>query len=165
MRKIFILLLSAVMIFSAVSCGADEPKTESSVSCENFSIKFSTQTESIKTLTVTPEELDWNALRDAGYKSVKITVSYKVSFEKQWGFGNIGYLGNPRYDLSILNSDGVVESFLGLETEDEPKSRTESHTMTLDDVADKEITLKFETTNIQNLISFGDVVVEYTVKK
>ena len=165
MKKILLLILSAIMLFSAVSCETSELKTESKVNCESFAIKFSTSTSSTKALAVTTEDFDFDALKEAGYKSVKITVSYKVSFEKHWGFGNIGYLGNPRYDVSLLNSDGVGESKTALETDTKQKSEKIIKTFTIDEVIDKEFALTFTTTNVQNLITFEDIVVEYSVKK
>ena len=164
MKKILVFILSVAVIFSATSCGSSELKTDSIVSCENFSIKFSTATDSTKTFSVAPQDLDWDALKEKGYKSVRITVNYKVRFEKQWNIG-LGYLGVPRYDVSILNPDGVGESRVALETDTESKSKAISRTMLLEEVAGKEMTLTFATTNMQNLISFEDVKVEYTVKK
>lgn len=165
MRKILVFVLSVIMIFSATACGPSELKTDSSVSCEGFSIKFSAQTDSQKTLEATTEELDWNALGEAGYKNVKITVSYKVSFEKQWSLGSIGYLGNPRYDLSIMSSEGELKKFTSLETKTEKKSVTQSCTVKLEELENSKISIKLETTNIQNLISFEDVEVRYTAEK
>ena len=164
MKKILVLVLSAVMIFSAVSCGSSELQTDSTVSCENFSIKFSTSTDATRTFEVAPQDLDWDALAAEGYKSVRVTVRYSVRFEKQWNIG-LGYMGAPKYDVSILNSDGVGESRTALDTDTEAKSKGMSRTMTLEEVAGKEITLTFATTNLQNLISFEDITVEYTVKK
>ncbi len=164
MKKILVLILSAIMIFSATSCGSSGLKTDSVVTCENFSIKFSTSTDSTKAFAVAPQDLDWDALAEEGYKNVRITVHYKVRFEKQWNIG-LGYLGAPRYDVSILNSDGEGESLVAMETDTELKSKGISRTMSLEEVANKEITLTFTTTNLQNLISFEDITVEYTVKK
>ena len=188
-KNFFAILISGLFIFSATACSEDEMRSMSSRweeqksaiasgnnivdsitlklsdtrRCANCSIKLASGYSPSATYSITPNGFDMEELQKKGYY-MKITVSYKVRYQKDWGLG-IGYFGAPKYEISIFRDDlrGWMDS--DLTTTTEQVSRTFSKTTTIADLRNTTLSLTFSTDNIQNIIYFSDIVVQYQCLK
>ena len=131
--------------------------------CSNISLKnMSNDHSSSATYYITPPGFDLNRLESKGYSAIKITVSYDVYYRKDYDvLLDIGYLGAPKYDLKILNSDGYGTVKNKLETIQDSVHKTATFTILLSDLRTSSVTLNFSTENIQNIVYFKNIVVAY----
>ena len=128
MRKIVSVVLLLVMVISISSCSDANPldsvtlKLEDTQRCKDCSIKFSTSTDMSASYYITPEGFEWDKLEEKGYK-MKITVTYNVYYKKDWDLG-FGYAGSPKYEVSVVNSDGMGKIDDNMPTEITSQTRT-----------------------------------------
>ncbi|MBQ8229975.1 MAG: InlB B-repeat-containing protein [Clostridia bacterium] len=131
--------------------------------CEETSIKDWDGYSSSSTYYITPTGFDLELLASKQYY-MQITVSYEVYYERDYDLP-LGYAGSPKYEVFILNSDG-----LGTIEEDLPTTKTATrysvtYRANMEDLKNQSITLKFSTDNIQNIIYFQNIIVTYSCKK
>ncbi len=135
---------------------------------QNFSpsvIKWWSGNESSVVYYITPSGFELEKLATLDY-SMQIEVSYKVHYEKDYNVPlDIGYLGAPKYEIYITNSDGLGISDEDIKTELTKVSQTALYTSKVVDLINQRIKLEFSTDNIQNKIHFTDIVVSYKCVK
>lgn len=131
---------------------------------ENCEFKFMSCSYSSKALyDITPRAFNYNRLEELGYTSMNISVSYSVSYEKQYKFlWDIGYFGSPKYEVSISNDDCWGEFQKDIKTTGEYVTKYISINAGFDYCSHTPIVLKFSTNNIQNLVKVKDITVSYT---
>ena len=135
-------------------------KLEDERRCENCSIKFmDSDYNASATYYITPSGFELDKLDVKGYR-MQITVSYTVYYKKNMLI-DIGYLGSPKYELTILNSDGLGKQQTDLTTSKTEQTRSLTVTSAMADLKDQRLTLTFSTDNIQNVIYFKNIVVTY----
>ena len=166
MKKYVSIVLLFAMMFSFVSCSGINMSTlklEDTQRCKDCSIKLSTSTDMSATYYITPEGFEWDKLEEKGYK-MKITVTYDVYYKKDWGLG-FGYAGSPKYEVSVFNSDGMGKIDANIPAEATPTTRTLSFSSKIVDLKDTRVVLTFSTDNIQNIIYFTNIRVDYQCYK
>ena len=138
-------------------------KTEDVMYCNGSSIKLDKGYDSAITYRVTPNGFDYDALTKKGYSGIKIHVSYKVKYVKDYDVWlDIGYVGAPKYEVFLLNSTGMGRIENNLTTTTSWSSRTVSMSVNFADLENDTYSLSFSTNNIQNIIYFDNIVVTYT---
>lgn len=180
MRKFFaILLIMATILLSCTACiqgsvGSNgevslptitEPflKLKDEAQCKNCSIKMSTNLAPAVSYYITPSGFEWDRLEAKGYR-MEIKVAYDVYYEKDWAIG-IGYAGSPKYEISIVNSDGLGNMESNMTTNTKTQTRTMSLVYNIVDIKNQRIVLTFSTDNIQNIIYFKNIKVTYKCAK
>lgn len=170
MKKATVLILVLTVLFLLVSCGAGQNsidsltlKLEDTQRCKDCSIKFSSSTNMSASYYITPEGFEWDKLEERGYK-MRITVSYDVYYTKDWGLG-FGYAGSPKYEVSVVNSDGMGKIDDNMPTETTSQTRTLSFTSKIVDLKNTRLVLTFSTDNVQNIIYFKNIKVDYQCYK
>ena len=131
--------------------------------CADCSIKLGSGTNSSASYYITPEGFDWDELGKKGYR-VNVTVSYNVYYKKDWSIG-LGYAGSPKYEISVVNSDGMGKIEADQPTSTSSQSRTFSFSASPADMKDTRLVLTFSTDNIQNIIYFSNINVTYKCVK
>ena len=112
---------------------------------------------------ITPEGFEWDKLEEKGYK-MKITVTYDVYYKKDWDLG-FGYAGSPKYEVSVVNSDGMGKIDDNMPTETTSQTRTLSFSSKIVDLKNTRLVLTFSTDNIQNIIYFKNIKIDYQCYK
>ena len=169
MKKSFSIVLLLALVFSFISCSKTSPldtvtlKLEDTIKCKDCSIKFSTSENMSASYYITPEGFEWDKLEEKGYK-MKITVTYDVYYKKDWSLG-FGYAGSPKYEVSVVNSDGMGKIDDNMPTETNSQTRTLSFSSRIVDLKDTRLVLTFSTDNIQNMIYFKNIRVDYQCYK
>ena len=169
MRKIVSVILLLVMVISISSCSSENPldsvtlKLEDTQRCKDCSIKFSTPTDMSASYYITPEGFEWDKLEEKGYK-MKITVTYDVYYKKDWDLG-FGYAGSPKYEVSVVNSDGMGKIDDNMPTRTNAQTRTLSFSSKIVDLKDTRLVLTFSTDNVQNIIYFKNIKIDYQCYK
>lgn len=140
-------------------------KLADSMQCANTNIKFLNDIGSAKTCAITPTGFDLEELSLRGYY-IDIVVQYDVYYVKDYDIlWDIGYMGSPKYEVSILNDDGVGQFQHDLTTTTSAKTRTIKYTARAINYSNSVIYLTFSTDNIQNIIYFKNITVSYTCHK
>lgn len=117
------------------------------------------------TYSVTPNGFEMDKLESLGYK-MKITVDYNVRYVKDYdAILNIGYVGAPRYEVYLLDSDGSGSQKEDVKTQTYSEKKTMLYSATVADIKKDKITLTFSTNNKQNIIYFEDIKVTYECYK
>lgn len=167
MKKVFSFFLLIAVVFSFVSCSAAgiDPLSEITLKLKDTqklqgcSIKFSTSTDMSASYYITPSGFDMDELDKKGY-NMRITVTYDVYYKKDWNLG-LGYLGSPKYEISVVNSDGMGKINENLTTSTSSMTRTFSVSASIADLKNTRLILTFSTDNIQNIIYFKNITVDY----
>ena len=135
---------------------------EATVNCTKARIKYMDSSEDSSVIYyITPINFDLKALAEKGYR-MKITVTYDVSYAKDYDvLFDIGYMGSPKYEAAIYNSQkvGIYKNDLG--TTKNGDRRTIEYTEYPVNLIGDKITLEFSTDNVQNIIYFENIVVKY----
>lgn len=114
---------------------------------------------------ITPSGFDYERLSKEGY-SFNIKVTYDVYYKKDYdALFNIGYAGAPKYEAYIVNGKGKSYGKSDLTTTTSAKTRTMEYTIKLSEMKNDTWSLEFSTDNIQNIIYFENIVVEFTCTK
>ncbi len=171
MKKLFILFL---MIFTFTLVGCDSASGESG-GFNVFEKKLKTTDEmKIKDVKIeanyvscyiTPSGFEYDELEDDGYKSMSITVSYDVEYEKTYTGWDMFYTGKPKYDISIEDESDMGLHLTGLETKSSKTSKSHTYSADFVDIRDNRIALKLGSINIQNALYFTSIVVTYKCYK
>ena len=169
MKKTVPIILLIAMLLSFTSCAQSTPfdaislKLEDTTKCKDCSIKFSTSENMMASYYITPQGFEWDKLEEKGY-NMKITIKYDVFYKKDWDLG-FGYAGSPKYEVTILNSDGMGTGDENLTTSTTVQTRTISFSSKIVDLKDTKLVLTFSTDNIQNIIYFENITVSYQCYK
>lgn len=135
-------------------------KLKDQVKCEDTSIKFEKSY-----YYVTPEGFDLERLEELGY-NLTVTVEYDVYYVKTYDVAfDIGYLGSPKYEVSLSNSEGVGLFRKNQKTTKKTVKEEFKVKYTIEKIENQHIKLEFSTDNIQNLIHFENITVTYEFKK
>lgn len=138
---------------------------QSSTFCESGSIKWGKGHSSSITYYVTPSGFDLEKLASKGYH-MKITVSYDVHYRKDYDvLWDIGYAGSPKYEAYLLNSDGLGDINENMSTATNSITRSLVYSSSVADLKNQRLTLTFSTNNIQNIIYFSNIVIQYQCYK
>ena len=165
MRKTITTFILFLLVFLLVSCSGGNPidtitlKLTDTKTCQDCSIKFSTSHNMSASYYITPEGFEWEKLEGKGYR-IKITVTYDVYYKKDWGLG-FGYAGSPKYEVSVVNSDGMGKINDNMPTEESAQTETLSFSSSIADVKNTRLILTFSTDNVQNIIYFRNIKVDY----
>ena len=108
---------------------------------------------------ITPEGFDLYELEKRGY-GMEIKVTYDVYYKKDWGIG-LGYAGSPKYEVSVFDSDGMGVMDKDMTTKTSKTTRTITLTSGIVDLKNTKLFLKFSTDNVQNIIHFENIRVDY----
>lgn len=130
--------------------------------CRSVKLKFMDDEYSFgASYDINPSGFDFNALGALGYK-MNITVTYDVRYTKDYNIPlDIGYVGSPKYEISIYDSNGQGQYQNDLGTSKNPDSRSISTQVSMNKLKNDTFTLKFSTDNVQNVIHFDNIVVKY----
>ena len=170
-KKIILgVLICFVSLFAFIGCLSNETegtgdsqslKLTDTKKCEDCSIKMSTKHNSSATYYITPENFDYDKLEEKEYK-MKVSVSYDVYYKKDYDvLWDIGYAGSPKYEVYILNDDLIGVKDENLTTKTTTQSRSIVYTSSIVDLRNMKLTLTFSTNNIQNIIYFKNINVNY----
>ena len=114
---------------------------------------------------VTPTGFDWERLTEEGYR-ITITVSYDFYYEKAYDvLWDVGYMGAPKYEISIVNGQGWGTIKEDLLTTTKKQKGSATYRTTLEEAQRDSIKLMFHTNNIQNIIHFSNIVATYQCVK
>lgn len=138
-------------------------KTEYTEALDAASIRFLSEGSTNKktyALSV-PKEIDIAEITRRGYR-VQLTVNYEISYTRDW-VKDFGYLGAPKYDVSILNSSGVGANHEELTAPDTATAAGVSYTFGTAELAG--LTFAVKTQNIQNTVHLRKMTVTYKLVK
>jgi len=128
--------------------------------CEDSKIKFMGLT-----YDITPSVFDFEDMARLGY-GMKITVTYDVYYKKDYDVWlDLGYMGSPKYEVSIQNSNEEGTYYEDLGTTLQGDTRSVSVKYNSNNLIDSNIILKFSSDNIQNIIYFENISVKYECVK
>lgn len=166
MKKLLVIFFIIPLLFSCIACSDNENKVNStniklqdSVHCRDASIKCSLTDDMSASYYITPQGFDWDKLEEMDY-IMKITITYNVYYKKDWSIG-LGYKGSPKYEVSVVNSDGMGKMYNNLTTTTTVQTKTISLVLNIVDIKDNRLILTFSTDNIQNRIYFKNIRVDY----
>ena len=187
MKKLFIIALTILLIISLFACfgcgeistnsvsggsnnigGIGDPlkppttvtlKLNDTRRCADCSIKFLSDKDMSASYYITPSGFDLDKLDESGYY-MRITVTYDVYYKKDWDLG-LGYIGSPRYELSLVNSDGMGKIQNDLPTSTTSQTKTVTYTTSCANLKNTRLILTFSTDNIQNIIYFKNIRINY----
>lgn len=175
MKKILILVMLIVSTLSLTSCNeevedvfvvVENLKLTDTVKCKECNIKFLDSNHSPSaSYYITPNGFEMDKLEERGYY-MEIEVTYNVYYKKDYDvLWDIGYAGSPKYEISILNSDGMGQMESNLTTKTSKVSRSLMIRGSIADIKNQRWVLTFSTDNVQNVIYFTDIVVNYRCYK
>lgn len=114
---------------------------------------------------ITPSGFDYERLSREGY-SFKVKITYDVYYKKDYeALLDIGYAGAPKYEAYLVNGKGDYYGKSDLSTTTSSKTRTIEYDIKLSEMKNTTWSLEFSTDNIQNIIYFENIVVEFTCIK
>lgn len=141
-------------------------KISSTTNCTSCRIKWDSDIGESKIYKLTPSGFNLTRLQEKEYRSIEIQVEYNVYYEKDYNvIGNIGYMGAPKFEVYLLNSNKVGQFQEDIKAQTSPVHRSITYNILISDIPSDSITLEFSTNNIQNIIYFENIVVTYTCKK
>ena len=169
MKKIVsAVLLFAILLF-LISCSGQNPldavnlKLNDTQRCANCSIKFFSSENMSASYYITPQGFEWDKLEEKDYK-MKITVSYDVYYEKDWDLG-FGYAGSPKYEVSVVNSDGMGKIDDNMIAPTSSQTKSFSFSSRIADLKNTKLILTLSTDNVQNIIYFKNIKIDYQCYK
>ena len=140
-------------------------KTQDKRYCENTSIKWAKGHSSSSLYYITPNGFDLQTLAQKGY-AMEISVEYVVYYKKDYNVWlDIGYAGSPKYEVFLVNSQGIGAIEKNLPTTTGGRLKGIKFVTDVVDLLNEKITLTFSTDNIQNIIYFQDILVTYKCYK
>ena len=134
--------------------------------CTDVSIKaLSRSYDNYKSFGLSLVGFDYEYLEKNGM-GLQFQIIYSVKYKKDYNvIFDIGYAGSPKYEISLIN-----ESLSGYFEYDLPTTQSEErciyiYNTTLDFSKGQQVSLVFSTDNVQNIISYTDIVVIITAIK
>ena len=141
-------------------------KTSSTTTCTSCKIKWDSDIGESKIYKLTPSGFNLTRLQEKEYRSIEIKAEYDVYYKKDYNIiGDIGYMGAPKFEVYLLNSNKVGQFQEDIKAQTSPVHRSITYNILISDIPSDSITLEFSTNNIQNIIYFENIVVTYTCKK
>ena len=165
MKKLLMLFLSIVILLSLSACTVvtellNPLKLTDKKTCTDCTIKTS-----ISTYPITPVGFDFEELNKRGYK-MSIKVTYDAYYTKDWDVPwDIGYLGAPGYEVSILDDDLIGNIDANITATLTSTTRTLTYTTDVVNLVGSKIYLTFSSDNIQNILHFENISITYTCFK
>ena len=130
------------------------------INCKDIKIKALSSTyDNDLSFNLSLVGFDYDYLEKNGM-GLQFKITYNVKYKKDYNVPfDIGYAGSPQYEVSLMNSSlqGYFEENLSTTTEEKEKCYTYNTALIFS--KDKQITLTFSTDNVQNVISFTDIIV------
>lgn len=130
------------------------------ITCQDIKIKaLSSKYDNDEGFDLSLIGFDYDYLEKNGM-GLQFKITYNVKYTKDYDvLFDIGYAGSPKYELFLVDSSlqGYFEQ--NLSTTTSKKEKCYSYNTPLDFSENKQISLVFSTDNIQNIISFSDIVV------
>ena len=175
MKKNFILFVSFVFGITLTGCESldvgpgnegnpiiETLKTQDSVRCVGGAIKFLDDKLSPALIyNITPTGFELDRLEEKNYY-LSLLITYDVYYKKDYdALWDIGYAGAPKYEVTIANSDLMGKMEEDLTTSKSTKTRTTDLNLRISDIRYTKWTLTFSTDNVQNIIYFNNIVVDY----
>ncbi len=172
MKKLIIkftsILLFLLLLISNFGCKVESDtntpftlKTQDYTYLANCSIKDLSQSQPTSvTYLITPAGFDLDELNVQGYK-MRIAISYDVNYKKDSLLPDFLYAGSPKYELTILTNDLIGYYEKDLKTTSTAKYKYFSYDFEIVNIKNSKITLTFSTNNVQNIIYFKNIQVEY----
>ncbi len=141
-------------------------KIKNKSNCTDCRIKLDSDIGSSVYYVITPSGFDLQRLSQKGYRTIQINVTYHVCYQKDYNvLWDIGYAGSPKYEVDLENSQGLGKHESDLTTSLSSKTRSVETNIQISDVNSDQITLKFSTNNVQNIIYFTNIQVTYECLK
>ena len=138
-------------------------KETDQITVDNASVKFDVENEySYSAMrNIFPSGFDIRALAANGH-SIQIDVTYEVYYAKDYDVAfDLGYMGAPDHEVGILDDHDEGSVWENLPTTTEPQTKSVSTVIKAADLLDTSITLKLFTYNLQNIVYFQNIVVNY----
>ncbi len=130
------------------------------IKCNNIQIKaLSSKYDNDESFGLSLAGFDYDYLEKNGM-GLQFKVIYNVKYKKDYDvLFDIGYAGSPKYELSLINSSlqGYFEENLSTTTSEKEKCYTYNTALYFS--KGNQISLAFSTDNVQNIISFSDIVI------
>ena len=140
-------------------------KVSDTVKCVDTKIKMGFNDNSSTTYAITPSGFDLQELARRGYK-IRISVTFDYCYCKQYDVWlDIGYAGPPKFEVFILNSEGIGEIETDIPASKITKTKTIEYVNDISDIINEKLTLTFYTDNIQNMIYFENIKITYECYK
>ncbi len=132
------------------------------VKLADTSIKLDTNFENSSLYSISGDGFNLDRLSELGYR-LYLTVSYDVYYEKDYNvWWDIGYMGAPKYEVGVLNDDlmGSLEKDITASTNVIRKK--EQWKFSISELENNNWVLVFYTDNIQNIIYFENIELDYS---
>lgn len=134
--------------------------TSKTIYCQDINIKaLSMLYDNDKSFYLSLAGFDYDYLEK--YRmGLRFTIMYSVKYKKDYDvLWDIGYTGAPKYEISLVNN--YLETYIEMNLPTTKKEVRNSYTYITPLIfsKDKQISLFFSTDNVQNIISFSDIVV------
>lgn len=132
---------------------------------EDCSLKQWTGYNSSISWDITPTDFEIIKLASKGYY-LQIYFRYDVYYEKDYDvLWDIGYMGAPKYAIDIYINGKQDKQSHDLKTTTKVTSKSFVYIKKMEDLIDQKITLKLSTANIQNIVHFKNIRIEYECTK
>lgn len=140
-------------------------KIKDKKTCNDISIDSGIITTENKYFYVTPNGFDLDRLTVLDYK-ITIKITYDVYYKKDYDvLFDIGYMGAPEYEVSLTNNNDIGQYQNKQKAPKSQTTKTISDTYNASDLKNTSIKLSFSSDNIQNIIYFKNIKVEYSCHK
>lgn len=130
------------------------------IRCKDIKIKALSSTyDNIKSFGLSLVGFDYDYLEKNGM-GIQFKITYNVKYTKDYDvLFDIGYAGSPKYEISLINDSlqGYFEN--NLPTTKSEIGKCYTYNTLLNYSKGRSIELVFSTDNIQNIISFSNIVV------
>lgn len=130
------------------------------INCQDTKIKALSSTyDNDKSFGLSLVGFDYEYLEKNGM-GLQFKIMYNVKYKKDYDVPfDIGYAGSPKYEISLINSHSQGYFEENLSTTKSETERCYTYNTALNFSKDQQISLFFSTDNVQNIISFSDVIV------
>ena len=135
------------------------------INCQDINIKALSSTyDNDKSFGLSLVGFDYEYL-EKNNLGLRFKITYNVKYKKDYDVPfDIGYAGSPKYEVSLMNAlQGYFEEDLSTTTSEVETCFTYNTAPHFS--KDEQISLVFSTDNVQNIISFSDIVVIIEVIK
>ena len=136
------------------------------INCKGVKIKaLSEKYDYSQSLGLSLAEFNYDYLEKNGM-GLQFKIVYNVNYTKDYNIlWDIGYAGSPKYELTLKNSSSQGYYEENLTTTKSIKEKCYTYNTELQFSKNEYVYLVFSTDNVQNVISFSDIVVTVEVIK
>lgn len=140
-------------------------KLQSSSQCRDVSIKLDDRYECNVSCTLAPNGYDLETLALLGYK-LRVEVHFEVKYKKDYDVWlDIGYMGAPKFTAAIVNSSNYGTVMDDVTAKETWTRMMVGYNTTAASMLNDTLYLQFSTTNMQNIIYFSEITVDYVFHK